>query len=92
MIKKWAGILVVLILLGLLAFYKFPKGTPDNVIIERRVLATPTRVPRASNPNVYKGYPPRLYHDVIKTSQYITVRDGTRLAADIYRTVQGASQ
>ncbi|HEU4652935.1 MAG TPA: CocE/NonD family hydrolase [Steroidobacteraceae bacterium] len=40
---------------------------------------------RQSRPGVYRGYSQALYTESIKTSQYVTVRDGTRLAVDIYR-------
>jgi putative CocE/NonD family hydrolase len=38
-----------------------------------------------SRPGVYRGYSPQRYSESVKTSQYVTVRDGTRLAVDIYR-------
>jgi putative CocE/NonD family hydrolase len=41
--------------------------------------------PKESHPGVYHGYSQAQYSDVVKTSQYVTVRDGTRLAVDIYR-------
>src|SRR5947208_1881536 len=41
--------------------------------------------PKDSHPGVYQGYSQAQYTDVVKTSQYVTVRDGTRLAVDIYR-------
>jgi putative CocE/NonD family hydrolase len=40
---------------------------------------------KESRPGVYRGYSPALYAESIKTSQYVAVRDGTRLAVDIYR-------
>jgi predicted acyl esterase len=40
---------------------------------------------KVSRPGVYSGYSPVRYSESIKTSQYVTVRDGTRLAVDIYR-------
>jgi putative CocE/NonD family hydrolase len=40
---------------------------------------------KESRPGVYRGYSQVRYNDWIKTSQYVTVRDGTRLAVDIYR-------
>ncbi len=41
--------------------------------------------PKVSQPGVYSGYSAQLYQEVAINSQYITVRDGTRLAATIYR-------
>lgn len=40
---------------------------------------------RISSPGHYAGYSRTLYSEWVRTSQYVTVRDGTRLAADIYR-------
>src|ERR1700761_7428625 len=40
---------------------------------------------KISRPGVYSGYSPKLYHERVLSSVYITTRDGTRLAADIYR-------
>jgi uncharacterized protein len=36
----------------------------------------------------YRGYSKPIYKEWLRTSQYITVRDGTLLAADIFRPVQ----
>src|ERR1700733_9373466 len=33
--------------------------------------------------------PQEIYSDSVRTSQYVTVRDGTRLAVDIYRPAAG---
>ena len=38
-----------------------------------------------SAPGKYSGYSPVLYDGVVRTSQYVTVRDGTRIAVDIIR-------
>jgi uncharacterized protein len=40
---------------------------------------------KVSRPGEYGGYSSRLYGEVARNSQYITVRDGARLAATIYR-------
>jgi len=40
---------------------------------------------RVSKPGVYSGYSRMLYADVVHNSQYLTMRDGTKLAATIYR-------
>lgn len=40
---------------------------------------------RVSRPGVYRGYSRMLYAEVVHNSQYLTVRDGTKLAATIYR-------
>lgn len=40
---------------------------------------------RESRPGVYRGYSDAKYSQWIKSSQYVAVRDGTRLAVDIYR-------
>jgi putative CocE/NonD family hydrolase len=38
-----------------------------------------------SKPGEYSGYSEPIYNEVVLSSQYITVRDGTKLAIDIYR-------
>lgn len=38
--------------------------------------------------NKYKGYSKPLYHQLRRTSDYLTVRDGTKLAFDLFRPVQ----
>src|SRR5580698_10081828 len=38
---------------------------------------------------VYRGYSPVLYPDQIKTSFYLPMRDGVRLAVDLYRPAIG---
>jgi len=51
---------------------------------------TPTNTPegRLSQPGKYEGYSQPLYHERSSTSQYITMRDGTKLAALILRPAQ----
>jgi uncharacterized protein len=50
----------------------------------------PTNTPegRLSQPGKYKGYSQPLYDEISTTSQYITMRDGTKLAALILRPAQ----
>ncbi|WP_246448423.1 CocE/NonD family hydrolase [Novosphingobium flavum] len=40
---------------------------------------------QVSRPGVYSGYSPVLYDGYKLTSQYVAMRDGTRIALDIYR-------
>ncbi|MFL6577027.1 MAG: CocE/NonD family hydrolase [Povalibacter sp.] len=40
---------------------------------------------KESRPGVYSGYSQARFSESFKTSQYVAVRDGTRLAVDIYR-------
>ncbi|MGC1374821.1 MAG: CocE/NonD family hydrolase [Anaerolineales bacterium] len=51
----------------------------------------PTATPngRVSQLGKYEGYSQALYSEWVKTSQYVTVRDGTKLAVDIYHPAQG---
>lgn len=42
-----------------------------------------------SRPGVYSGYAPLLYDEWVRSSQYVDVRDGTKLAVDIYRPAVG---
>ncbi len=56
------------------------------------VIAAPSLVPagaqddgKVSMPGVYRGYSEKIYDGWARTSQYVAVRDGTRLAVDIFR-------
>lgn len=40
---------------------------------------------RVSAPGLYSGYSEELYSDWVRTTEYVPVRDGTRLAVTIYR-------
>ena len=40
---------------------------------------------KESRPGVYHGYSEARYDGWVKTSQYVKVKDGTRLAVDIFR-------
>jgi putative CocE/NonD family hydrolase len=44
---------------------------------------------RVSRPGAYEGYSPVLYDDYLRSSQYVTVRDGTKIAIDIFRPARG---
>jgi putative CocE/NonD family hydrolase len=44
---------------------------------------------KISSPCRYEGYSAPLYSEWVRTSQYVPVRDGTRLAVDIYRPAVG---
>lgn len=48
-------------------------------------LPTSTPFGRISQPGEYKGYPQSHYIQWVTASQYVTVRDGTKLAVSIYR-------
>ncbi len=41
--------------------------------------------PRISEPGYYSGYAPVLYDGYVRSSFYVPVRDGTRLAVDLFR-------
>ena len=40
--------------------------------------------PKVSKPGEYRGYTPAMYDGHLLTSRYVTVRDGTRLAVDVF--------
>src|SRR5260370_36491659 len=48
--------------------------------------ASPVRMSRFGE---YSGYSEAVYDAWVRTSQYISVRDGTRLAVDVYRPTRG---
>jgi len=45
----------------------------------------PAAAQKISSPGQYQGYSAPVYSEYLRTSQYITARDGTKLAIDIYR-------
>lgn len=50
--------------------------------------ATTDQSGKTSRPGAYGGYSEPLYAEYKITSQYVTVRDGTKLAIDIYRPLE----
>jgi putative CocE/NonD family hydrolase len=44
---------------------------------------------RVSSPGIYRGYSEQRYSEWLLKSEYVAVRDGTRLAVDIYRPAAG---
>jgi uncharacterized protein len=58
-------------------------------IVLSAAFAVPTgAAEKESRPGVYRGYSELRYDGWIKSSQYVTVKDGTRLAVDIFRPAQ----
>ncbi len=51
----------------------------------------PTTGGRVSKPGAYQGYSEVLYDGYERTSQYVAVRDGTRLAMDLFRPTDRGS-
>ncbi|HKO92588.1 MAG TPA: CocE/NonD family hydrolase [Polyangiaceae bacterium] len=45
---------------------------------------------KSSRPGVYTGYSERVYRGYELSSQYVAVRDGTKLAVDLYRPKQAS--
>lgn len=61
------------------------------VVFFQMVAPGATAAENVSRPGEYSGYSEALYNGDVRTSQYITMRDGTELAVDIYRpTLDGA--
>lgn len=46
---------------------------------------------RISKPGKYEGYSESIYEEWTRISQYVTVRDGTKLAVDIYRPTKNGA-
>lgn len=44
---------------------------------------------KVSEPGKYRGYSQPVYNEWVRTSQYVSVRDGSKLAVDIFRPAQG---
>jgi uncharacterized protein len=65
-----------------------PTVTPIPPTVTAASLLTNTPEVRLSQPGKYEGYSQPLYTEKSVTSQYITMRDGTKLAALIIRPAQ----
>ena len=59
-----------------------PVQTPTNTQLPEPALPA---IERISRPGEYQGYSKPLYTEWMKTSLYLTMRDGTKLASDILR-------
>jgi putative CocE/NonD family hydrolase len=91
-----------LVILGLLSGCSYPTSAnsslPGETTIPLSTIMAPTETAislpvstsegRMSLPGNYKGYSQPLYQERSSTSQYITMRDGIKLAALILRPVQ----
>ncbi len=51
-------------------------------------VATAQGEEKVSRPGEYSGYSRPIYDEWVRTSQYVAVRDGTKLALDIFRPAQ----
>jgi putative CocE/NonD family hydrolase len=54
-------------------------------VVSARTAPSPSQEEKLSKPGVYGGYSKPLYSEWVRSSQYVAVRDGTRLAMDVYR-------
>ena len=92
--KQTRSLLFFVILLALLSSCMGPVPTnsplPSETTIPKPTISTPTAPSEEllSQPGNYKGYSQPLYDEISTTSQYITMRDGTKLAALILRPAQ----
>ena len=100
--KKIRSALFVLVLLALVSGCARPVPTLSPVPSETHLPASTIAAPevtatslstitpdeRISEPGEYKGYSEALYNERTALSQYITMRDGTKLAALIIRPAQ----
>jgi putative CocE/NonD family hydrolase len=63
-----------------------PQGKPDRPKPDKPGKPKPEPDPnRQSSPGVYSGYSEPLYSEQTRTSLYVPMRDGTRIAVDIFR-------
>ena len=92
--KHTRSLLFFIVLLALLNSCAGPASTnrplPSETTIPKSTISTPTAPSEEllSQPGNYKGYSQPLYDEISTTSQYITMRDGTKLAALILRPAQ----
>jgi predicted acyl esterase len=65
-------------------------GRSLSIVMLLALLAAPSSAaePRVSKPGSYSGYTQASYDGHQLTSQYVTVRDGTRLAVDVFLPTQ----
>ena len=75
--KKIFAILFVVVLVSTL------------VVVWPAIAAKPEKV---SAPGQYSGYAAQLYKEVVVQAVYVEVRDGTKLAVDIYRPATPSGQ
>jgi predicted acyl esterase len=64
-------------------------GLAGSVLLAACTTTATNNVARISKPGQYSGYSSALYDGHVMTSQYVPVRDGTRLAIDIIRPTLG---
>jgi len=81
-VLSWAGPAVPL---GQLISPEASITTAGMPVAERAAKADQQH--RASALAVYEGYSPALYEEGVRSSRYVSVSDGTRLAVDIYQPV-----
>jgi putative CocE/NonD family hydrolase len=94
--KQMRTLMVFVVILALLSSCAGPASTngplPSETVIPTSTIPSPlpTNTPegRLSQPGRYEGYSQPLYDGRSATSQYITMRDGTKLAALILRPTQ----
>jgi putative CocE/NonD family hydrolase len=53
------------------------------------VAAAPSRAPAVSRPGAYSGYSEAAYDGYVRSSFYVPMRDGVRLAVDLFRPTRG---
>ena len=92
--KQTRTLLYFVVILALLGGCAGPapisSPVPSETSIAMSTISAPTNTSeeRLSQPGTYKGYSEPLYHGRSSSSQYITMRDGTKLAALILRPAQ----
>ena len=100
--KQTRSLLYFVVFLALLSSCAGPSSTnspvPSETAIPASTIPSPTVTPaslptntpvvRVSQPGKYEGYSLPLYNERTSSSQYITMRDGTKLAALILRPAQ----
>jgi predicted acyl esterase len=95
--KQTRSLLFFVVILALLSSCMVPASTNSPLQSETTIpmptvtaASLPTNTPgvRLSLPGKYEGYSQPLYNERTSSSQYITMRDGTKLAALILRPAQ----
>lgn len=59
------------------------------IVIGLLMCAVDPAMAQVSRPGEYSGYSAMIYSETVRTSQYVSMRGGTKLAVDLLRPAKG---